>query len=697
MLASSVLEYDYASAADVRCDVADLLKPRRRISVSKAAEELVHIELPGGYSGPWSPRITPYMARPMDMLSSRRHEAEVFVGPARTGKTQGLLDCWIAHTIEYDPGDMMVVHMSQDMAQDYSQRRVDRLNRTSPVLRERIRLGTHDDNVFRKVYRNGMILTIAWPTTTQLAARDQRFVAFTDYDGMPQQIGHEGTPFALGQKRTQTFMSGGMTLVESSPRHEWPDPDWRPSTPHELPSATGVCSLYNRGTREVWYFQCEHCGEWYIPDFPEAFAWDGPRETSDDGYAASLTNDQIEAAAASTRYVCEHCGVLEELARKQAMNLAGRWVADGCRLDQNGQVLGEPPKSTVVSFRLPAGAAAFQRGSELTRRFLTALREFERTGDESGLRSTTTLDCGRPYRSMVSQHRRDAEDLMDRAEASERGQVPTGVRFLTATVDVQAKHFAVLITGWGVDLERWIVDRYDLRSSRRRVDDAYDWVDPASHDEDWDLLIDEVIARTYPLSDGTGRRMCIKAMAVDSGGAAGVTDRAYSFQRRMRAKGFGHRVYLVKGEGRKGAPRARLTHPEDDLNLYILNANVLKDGLANDLERQQPGPGYTHTSTWLPEGVFTELTAEARDPRKGWVNPGGRRNETWDLLVYARALAIILGAEQIKWNDPVAWAREWDTNTLVIGAPDDGGTTPIDRVRKPRHGRRPRILNRGFS
>ena len=65
------------------------------------------------------------------------------MGPARTGKTQGLLDCWAAHIIVNDPRDAMFVHMSQDMAADYSKRRIDRLQLESPEFRGEIAGATH--------------------------------------------------------------------------------------------------------------------------------------------------------------------------------------------------------------------------------------------------------------------------------------------------------------------------------------------------------------------------------------------------------------------------------------------------------------------------------------------------------------------------------------------------------------------------
>ena len=671
-------------------DVAELLRPPRRVSVSQSARENVRVAMPGGHYAPWSETTTPYMVEPMDALTERSLEAVVFVGPARTGKTQALLDCWLGHAVVNDPGDFMVVHMSQDMARDYSLSRVDRLHEHSPAIGRLLDKSTHSDNVHDKFYRHGMILRIAWPTTKQLAARDIRYVALTDLDGMPQEIGPEkSTPFGLAQKRTETYMSSGMTLAESSPRFDWPDPYWEPSTPHELPPAKGICSLFNLGDRRVLYFQCPACRTWFVPDFPDAFSFDA--DASD-----------IERAAAEVMYVCKGCGSLHPPTMKRDFLDGARWVPDGCALTEAGELIGERRRSTIASFRLPAGAAAFQPPSRLVRIWLRALRDFDVTGDE------TFKDHGRPYKPRRSYTRRSAKQLMRRAESDgfQRGTVPRGTRFLTAQFDVQPYRFAVMVIGWGVGLERWVIDRFDVQRSNREVDGARDVIDTSANDEDWDVLFDRVVLHSYPLNDGSGRRMLVRLTAGDEGGKAGVTQRAKAWWRRARDRGIEHRVLLVKGEGRKGTPRLRITHPDNtkrgdrdggshgDVPVAILNTNTLKDGVANDLDREMPGAGYVHFADGLPESMYDEITAEYRRTDGTWHRDGKRANESLDLLVYGRAAVIHLGDERMDWDQPKSWARDWDetpSNNMIV----DGSATPPLPRRRPRL-RRGTMLHKGM-
>lgn len=230
-------------------------KPPRRVPVSQSAAESLYFKQPGGVPGLWNPSETPYMIEPMDMLASRRHEAVCFVGPARTGKTAGLLLGWLTHAVVSDPGDMLFVQMNQEKAREFSKTDVDRAIRHSPDIRG-LMGGSQDDNTHDKTFRHGMWLRIAWPTVSNVSGSTYRYVAITDIDRMQnaENVDGEGPLFMLALKRTTTYMSRGMCLVESSPGHELTDPHWQARTPHEAPPAKGVLGIYNRSDRRRFYW-----------------------------------------------------------------------------------------------------------------------------------------------------------------------------------------------------------------------------------------------------------------------------------------------------------------------------------------------------------------------------------------------------------------------------------------------------------
>ena len=241
-----------ACASQIKRQIAELIKPPRRINVSDAAVEYMKVVDGGGKIDQFRKDLTPYMNRPMDCLSSRKYDAVIFIGPARSGKTNCLLDGWVAYVVSCDPGDMLIVQISEDKAREYSKKRIDRMLRSSPKLADLMSPHGHDNNVHDKTFKAGNYLGIKWPTVNVLSSSDYRFVALTDYDRLDEDLNGEGDPFSLASKRTQTFMSSGMTLVETSPGWEITDADWKPDPErqHLAPPTKGALALYNLGTRK---------------------------------------------------------------------------------------------------------------------------------------------------------------------------------------------------------------------------------------------------------------------------------------------------------------------------------------------------------------------------------------------------------------------------------------------------------------
>lgn len=634
------------SASEILASASEVLRPPRRLSVSQAASQYMKIHRPGGYSGPWRGDQTPYMVEPMDRLADRTVEAVVFVGPARTGKSAALILGWLTHAVCCDPGDFMIIHMTADTARDFSRDEVARLHRYSPDIKERLSPFSRDDNVYDKQYRHGMMLKLAWPSITQLSGKTLRYVALTDYDRFPTDVDGEGDAFTLGRKRIQTFLSSGKILVESSPGHMINEPKWAPVNQHEAPPCQGIFGIYQQGDRRRWYWPCLECGEYFTAIAgPEAFV-------------------EVNGEA---KLACPHCGVLMDRTAKPELNRRGVWLADGQTISRDGTISGFPKKTGIASYWLTGPAAAYQSWDSLLQKYKAAHEEMERTGSEEGLQAVITGDFGTAYRPRQAGVVRDPRVLAERAEDWQKREVPPGVKYLTAAVDVQGNRFVVQVIGWGIEGERWLIDRYNLRwSTRKNSADDPEPIDPAKYVEDWQLIIRKVVNNGYPLSWNNEKELRPLVTAVDSGGKAGVTERAYHFWKQCRASGLGGSVILVKGISKNDAPRLKKTYPDStrradrhanargEVPVYQINTLVMKDSVSADLARSESGPGYVHIPAWVGAWFFDELTAEVRTA-KGWESHGGR-NEAFDLMVYNAAGNIYLGGDKIDWKHPPLWA-----------------------------------------
>jgi len=653
---------------DITLALLGILKPPERLSVSEGAAKYRRLYNLGSYIGPWVNSKAPYIVEPMDTLSSFEHDSMAFVGPAQSGKTEILLN-WTAYSIKVDPMDLLLFCPTGAAARDFSIRRVDRLNRYSPEIGGLLSKSRDSDNRMDKHYVSGTLLTLAYPSETELAGRPVPRVGLTDYDRMPEDIGGDGSAFDLASKRTTTFGSQAMCFAESSPSKPIEDPAWIARTAHEAPPARGIFSLYNRGDRRRWYWPCPHCHRYFEGGW-DHLQWDEEQPTD-------------VQKAESVVMVCPISGCIIEPGDRSEMQLWGCWLKDGQSFNDRGQIIGTGQRTLMASFWLKGVAAAFTSWPKLVSSYLAAMKEYESTGSEEALKKFYNTDLAEPYVPKSMESLRLPEHLKSRAEPLGHKMVPWGTRLLLATVDVQKNAYVVQVHGIapGTPCDINIVDRFSiLKSERLDHDGEHLYVKPATYAEDWDLLIDKVMKMRYPLADGSGRVMAIKHTLCDSGGRAGVTAQAYDFYRRLKDENLHRRFTLVKGDSNPGQARTRISYPDSqkkdrsaaargDVPVLLLHSNILKDALSGRLDSVTPGKGLIRFPDWLPDWFFTELCAEIRTS-KGWENPKNARNEAWDLLYYtlgAIASQLLL-IEHIDWNKPPSWAAEWDDNDLVSAA-----------------------------
>jgi len=665
---------------DMVAGAAETVRPPERLSVSDAAEKYRWIENPGNYVGPYINSLTPYNMEFQDVLTSHEYTGAVFVGPAQCAKTEPFMN-WVTYSAICDPADMLIINPTNTAARDFSKRRLARLYRDTEELRKRLLEGRNASNVFDTQFRNGMLLTLGHPAISELSGKPIPRLWLTDYDRMPEDIDGEGSPFDLARKRTTTFRRFGMTVAESSPGFTVDNPKWISTSKHEAPPTKGILSLYNRGDRRRWMWECPDCHGKFEPEF-KLLHWP---EEGDDVFKSERATME-----------CPHCLTHIPHSMKHKLNIGGKWIRDGMTWHADGRVTGTPMRSEIASFWIKGPAAAFATWQTLVFNFLKASEEYEKTGSEESLKSTVNVDQGEAYIPKALMAERLPEELKARAEdwggSAKEPVVPHGVRYMMATIDVQAgmrSTFVVHVYGFGVGGDVWHVDMFKIRKSNRVDSDGDpELIDPAAYPEDWHLLVDQVIERTYPLADGSGRHMQIKLVGCDSGGKEGVTTNAYNFWRWLRDQhpaGHHKRFQLLKGEPSKTAQRYKIHFPDSqrkdrkagargDIPVGFINSNTQKDTAYAMLGRTDAGGGMVHFPKWAEDWLYTQLTAEVRTP-KGWESTSKRRNEAFDLLYYVVSLQIDarIRGETMDWDTPPGWAKEWDHNDLVIAGPAAGG------------------------
>ncbi|KWT89342.1 MULTISPECIES: terminase gpA endonuclease subunit [unclassified Variovorax] len=666
-------ESSYGSAAEVAIGALDLLLPPPRQSVSDYA--LVHRQLSnqgGGYVGRWTHDMAPYLVEPMDVLNSLDYQTVGVVGPGQSGKTE-IAQNWLLKSVATDPGDMLWYMQTDPGLEAFVKGRINPMIDAHEVMSVRLGSRPVDDSLHFKQFQ-GMRVEFLSAAHSNLINKSAPRIVADEVDAYAASLGDVK---ALLDVRRQTFGRQSTLLALSHPdlaRGLIPERDW----------SAGIMAIYGDSDRRVWYWPCPHCGAWSSP-VPIASRF-MPLQYPEEG-----TLDEIEAEA---RLVCPVNGCLIEDHHRRAMNRAAfnspfrGWIGDGQEIAQDGTVTGELVKRKTAGFWIVGAMSPFIMGGigGLARARVKAQRELEVSGEDLTLRQVLVKQWGIPYTPPRSVGSIDANDLADRAEHDLRLQVvPEGVRFLTATVDCQLAHFEWLVRGWGVKGESWVIDGGRIPA------------DPATSPEDWDEMRRQVMEKTYPLADGSGRRMSIKASGFDSMGQPGVTQQAYAAWARWRSKKlvklFGKiagrdawSIIPMKGANTLNAPRLAVVYPDTSRAANVkagggtvpqaqFNPNMFKDDLAGQLQRGEPGDWYVHFPWALrakeaPHPWFEQVVSEHRLANGRWekAQPSAR-NEKLDLMVMAHAIAHLHGLSRINWERPPAWAAEWDKNSLVMDAP----------------------------
>jgi len=662
------------------------LRPAEAMTVTESAEKYMRVNV-GGQWQEFRRDVTPYMVEPTDMIASRSYRGLVFIGPSQSGKTM-MLQSATVHAITCDPSRIALFQMTKDAASEFEKNKLAPMIRNSPEIASRMSKGRGSDNIHQKLFVGGTQLTLDWPVISKLSSATIRLLLGTDYDHFPESIGSEGDAYSLMRARAKTFMSRGMVAIESSPGAPIVDETWKPKTPHDSPPVRyGVLSLYPDGTKARLYWTCPDCTGEFEPTFKRLKY---PKDVS-----------PAEAGAAA-EMECPHCGVLIGHHMKRELNSGGRWLheaEDGTLVPVDSPKI---RKTDLLSYWMDGAAAAFSTWNDLVMQFEQALQKYTATGDEEALKTAMNTGQAQPYlpRGSVSENEITLQGLKDKAADSptQKGIAPAWARYITVSVDTQAKYFSVGVTAWGENGRHQPIDRFELHTPP--VDAPSGASDrtlrPDRIAEDWAVL-ESLTSTVWPVEDSDYGLRAV-SVAVDMQGGGNTTTNAYKFYRGRRKAAEGGRWYLTRGSGGKHTDRVWLKAPErtnnkgrrvaSDIKILNMATDRLKDAMSSSLLLEDVGENYCGVPIWMDESELLELTAERLGP-KGWEKrPGMVRNESIDHLVQARAQHIFRGGEKINWLSPPNWARDAANNINSVKLDGEESPTvvkaPVRRRRIPR-------------
>jgi phage terminase large subunit GpA-like protein len=582
-----------------------------RILSSKASSE----------PGPWRTSRTPYIRQIMDDLSARSSVQEVVMMFASQTAKSETGNNWLGYIITNEPGPVMCVQPTTDMAKRFSRQRILPMLEESPVLRKKVRDNRSRDDAnttLMKDFAGGVMVITGANSAAGLRSMPVRYLFLDEIDGYPLDVDGEGDPVALAEKRTSTF-ARRKVLKTSTPT---------------IKDFSRIESAYLQSNACELQVPCPHCDEFQTLELGTATAHGLRWDKHDDGTPKLDT----------VHYVCRGCGGFIFEHHKPAMLERCQWVPtkDSSR----------PGKLTGYKMNALMAPLGWVTWADIVQQFVEAAHA-AKSGDTTKLKTFTNTVLAQTWEETGDKIHHN--ELAKRAEAYPLGQVPMGGLMLTMGVDVQPDRLEARVWAFGRSEESWLVDRHIIHGDPN--------MDETAAGSPWAKLTE--IRRTA-VPHASGRQMLIEAAGIDTGGqntqAVYIYCRNHSHSHVLALKGSSLPNKPVMGRPSSVDINWRGKTMPKSLKLWLVGTDTAKHLIYGRLRVHSVGPGFVH----LPESLkttdeFEQLTSERLGTKfvKGharyeWFKPSGARNEALDCAVYAYAMACYLGIQTMR--EP-SWAR----------------------------------------
>lgn len=443
--------------SELKNEIMALLKPPRKLSVSEWADRYrVLSSVNSAEPGSWNTARAEYQREIMNAFSDSRCEKIVIKSAAQVGKSEILNNC-IGYAMYNDPGPIMMVQPTEELAKGYSKERLTPMIQASLALKDLVADSKTRDSgntILSKVFKGGFLTLVGANAPSGLRSRPIRYLFLDEIDAFPNSAGTEGDPIKLATKRTQTYFNRKIVMC---------------STP-TIKNASKIDREYKTGTQEEWCVKCKKCGKYHYIDF-RSIGFDYDKEE-----VAGAANYTVKRVY----WVCPSCKT--EYTEMEAKSLSTKWIARNPKAD-----------GRIRSFKINAFLSPWQNWKGIVLNFLQA----KNNNNELQVFFNTAL--GESFE--IKDRSGEPEKMLERRELY-KAEVPMGALVLTCGIDTQDNRLEYEVVGWGRGDESWGIIRGVIPG---RPDDKNVWKE-----------LDKVLDREF--EHESGKKMTISAGFMDSGG-----------------------------------------------------------------------------------------------------------------------------------------------------------------------------------
>ena len=360
-----------------------------RVLTSESAKEV----------GKWETKRTPYMLEIYEIITDKELRQITLMLGSQLAKSEAIINT-IMRYIHLDPGPMLMVQPTQELASAFSKERIEPAIRECLEVKNKIKdvnKKGNGDTINHKMFIGGFLAFLGTVAPSKLASKPARFIFMDEVDRYPVSSGREGNPVSLLKKRAQTYEDISKIFMTGTPT---------------VKGSSEIEKEYLNSSQGEWYLECPHCKRLQTLKFGN-LKWE-------------------EDKPASVKMKCEKCGELFiEKEWKKGNQRTGRWIHKYPeRLDNKG-------------YHLNALASVFRTWESIVKEFL------EVKNDKEKLKSFINTVLAETWEEEIKD-KFDYDKIYKRREKY-NSEIPEEVLLLTAGVDIQNDWIAVEVVGHALE------------------------------------------------------------------------------------------------------------------------------------------------------------------------------------------------------------------------------------------------------
>lgn len=364
----------------------------------------------------------------------------------------------LGYYIDIDPAPMGLWMPTDDLAKKHCKKRLWKMVEATPILNSKVapRATAQNSSTLQEWAFAGGSLSVGGSNSGAMFRSDSyRIIILDDMDGFAKEVGDEGSPAELAEKRTDTYPNNKKIYKNSTPT---------------IKGESHIESEYEDSDQREFYLPCPHCNEKQIISF-DNMKWEKKENGKREG---------------DVFLTCKNCGTAIYERSKQKMMLKGEWIPHN-------------PDNPKRGYKITSLYSPWVSWNQIVDEFIEANR-LAKIGDKKRLKTWINTRLAESYD--------ENPDTIKHSELFERREeyaeeVPNGGLILIAAGDTQDDRIEVEVSAFGRYGEEWSIDRKVFTG------------DPALPDV-WERLDEFLLSATYNYEGGG--KMKIYAFGIDTGG-----------------------------------------------------------------------------------------------------------------------------------------------------------------------------------